>query len=323
MASEEQHWLSRRDERQLVSVNIDLLAGSTFVAADGGLINNVSRVTIPTGDVYALRAYAELPDASAASRFDRETHLLATLARHVPVPRPVLADASCGRLEQPFVLYPWIEGITLNECRRAHGSAILEPIAGELGRTLATIAASHVRLGDRERFGRLAVADEMSRTNRLLESSLARERLGGDTADALRRFVERHAAVLVGHDSHASLVHGDFGGRNIIVRADDTGAWMIAGILDWESATTGSPLWDVGSLFRYARRYSVEFRADFARGYTSGGGWLPDGWWLQSRVLDITRVVATLNEERDLGSVFDECRQIVGDLLEPPEVHTE
>ena len=295
-------------------MNLDLLNGSSLARVDGGLVNSISRVTTPAGDVYALRVYEELPHASAISRFVRETTLLTALADHLPVPRLVLTDASCARLEQPFVLYPWIVGVTLNECRRAHGPAVLQQLARQLGHTLAALAATHVRLAP-ELLGRLSVADEMNRAIRLLESSLARDRLGHDTADALRRLVETDAASLITGDD-ASLVHGDFGGRNVIVRADDSGTWIVAGVVDWESATTGSALWDVGSLFRYARRYSTEFRAEFERGYGDGGGNLPHNWWHRSRVLDVTRVVTTLNDERDLGSVFDDCREIVADLLE-------
>jgi len=44
------------------------------------------------------------------------------------------------------------------------------------------------------------------------------------------------------------LVHGDFSNRNIIVKREGHG-WVVTGFLDWESAFSGSPLWDVAALY--------------------------------------------------------------------------
>ena len=55
------------------------------------------------------------------------------------------------------------------------------------------------------------------------------------------------------------------GGRNILVRATE-GGWEIGGLIDWEGVAEGAACWDVGSLFRYPRRYLPQFRALFAQG---------------------------------------------------------
>jgi aminoglycoside phosphotransferase (APT) family kinase protein len=300
-------------------VNADVLTDSILARVDGGLINAVYRVTTVSGDDYALRVYVDLPDASALSRVDRETTLLAALAPELPVPRPIVIDASGSRLERPFVLYPWIEGITLNECRRTYGTGALQSVADDLGRTLAAIASSNVRAGGASSLDQLSITDSIQHSHALLERSLARERLGGQRADALRTLLDAFADVLVAHDNEVVLVHNDFSGRNILVRQDETQSWNVAAVLDWESASIGSPLWDVGSLFRYARRYSREFRVEFARGYGEVFRELPDDWWFHSRLLDATRLVGVLAEERDLPSVFDDCREIVARLVEPTD----
>jgi hypothetical protein len=74
--------------------------------------------------------------------------------------------------------------------------------------------------------------------------------------------------TLIAKDDEPVLVHGDLGGRP---RGRRTGAVDIAGVLDWESAGSGAPLWHVGSLFRYSRRYAPAFRDRFVRGYRSTG----------------------------------------------------
>jgi hypothetical protein len=65
------------------------------------------------------------------------------------------------------------------------------------------------------------------------------------------------------------------------------------------------------SLFRYPRRYSETFRQRFERGYHDAGGALPEDWLRTARLLDATRLVATLNEERELPVVFAECRDLI------------
>ena len=55
------------------------------------------------------------------------------------------------------------------------------------------------------------------------------------------------------------LTHGDLGHRNVIVGRSGE-RWRINGVIDWETASTGSPLADIGSLFRYGDRHDAAFR---------------------------------------------------------------
>ena len=91
----------------------------------------------------------------------------------------------------------------------------------------------------------------------------------------------------------------------------EEGGWRISGLIDWEAAFSGSLIWDLGSLFRYGRRYSETFRQRFERGYRDAGGALPEDWLRTARLLDAARLVATLNEERELPVVFAECRKLI------------
>lgn len=111
------------------------------------------------------------------------------------------------------------------------------------------------------------------------------------------------------------LVHGDFGGRNIIVAPDADGGWRVSGLIDWEKAFSGAALWDVGRLFRYAKRYSETFRRRFERSYCDAGGTLPEDWWRTSSLLDATESVAILSEEQELPIVFAECRELVAAVI--------
>ena len=272
-----------------------------------GLVNSVYRLTLRRPHaIYALRVHA-----GDTVSFQRELHLLASLENALPVPRVLLADGSRSRFTHAYVVYPWIEGISLNHCRRASAPEVLLALAGRLGELLARVAASDVppaRDHARSIAHRLEVAD------RLLQSGHARVWLGDAMADALRTRLVDESSRLPLLDHATDLVHGDLGGRNVLVRQRADGAWTISGLLDWECAATGSPLWDVGSLFRYHRRYSTEFRDRFAGGYRAAGGELPDDWWLVARLLDATRLIGILEEDRELPSVFAECRELIEDL---------
>jgi aminoglycoside phosphotransferase (APT) family kinase protein len=145
----------------------------------------------------------------------------------------------------------------------------------------------------------------------MLRRGLARSRLGPALADGLRRRLDVNADRLCALDQPTCLVHGDLGGRNILVAPGEGDNWRISGLIDWEASFSGSALWDVGSLFRYARRYTETFREEFERSYRNAGGNLPQDWWPTARLLDSTRLVETLNEDRELPSVFTDCQELI------------
>jgi aminoglycoside phosphotransferase (APT) family kinase protein len=274
------------------------------VPVEGGLVNTLYRVALDREDaVYALRVYAAGPAA-----FERERQLLSRLASMLPVPEVLLADASGQRCDHPYLVYRWIEGITLNECRRASAPEAFLTLAEPLGRLLARIASLPA---PDDLVEPIQIAARLSRADEQLRSGLARERLGATLADRIRD----RLTLLQALERTCGLVHGDLGGRNILVKSTRAGEWEISGVIDWEAAGVGSALWDVGSLFRYSRRYSPDFRDFFAQGYQAAGGELPLDWWQTARLLDATRLVSILSEERELPGVFAECRELIESVV--------
>ncbi len=279
-----------------------------------GLVHTLLRVPTTDGRTYALRISPPDENGAVARRsLASELALLDRLAGALPVPRPIVADVDGSRHRFAFMIYPWIDGMTLNACRRLHGAAALRILAEPLGRLMALtvrmpgVDRSVVPQGS-------SVSDALSLADVHLRSERVRNRLGPRAADALRSALDAQRSSLEDLERCNGLVHGDLGGRNVVVR-QRSDVWEIAGILDWENAFFGSPLWDVGSLFRYASRYSLDFRMAFAHAYADAGGELPDDWWTLSRLLDATRVVAILAGDRELPSVFDDCRAIVSTLI--------
>jgi aminoglycoside phosphotransferase (APT) family kinase protein len=279
---------------------------------EGGLVNTLYRVTPADGGAsLCLRIFA-----SGQLAWETERNILARVSASLPVPEVLLAERGAADFSHPYLVYRWIEGATLNECRRRTAPAAFLSLAEPLGRLLAGVASfsfaddldgepNAVPAWSSSMEALLSVKEEM------LLRGLARERLGATLADALRRRLGDGGVRLYALDHVARLVHGDLSGRNIIGAVAEEGVWRISGLIDWEAAFSGSALWDIGSLFRYPKRYSETFRQRFERGYRDAGGTLPEDWLRTARLLDSTRLVEILNGERELPIVFAECRELI------------
>ncbi len=296
------------------------LVGSRNIGAiqylDEGLTNTILRVSVEgsTPDLL-VRIYA-----GGKTPWEKERRLLERLTPDLPVPRVLLCHDGRGAVPYPTLVYEWIEGLTLNAMRRKVPSEELFSLADQLGRIIGRIGT--VEPIEWEGFpgqGQthnsspgmlLSMAEE-----RLLRGR-ARARLGEGPADALWQHLSRNAGEFYALGSAKCLVHGDLGGRNILVASDGAGRWRVSGLVDWESAFTGWAMWDVGSLFRYRRRYGQNFLDQFECGYRRGGGTLHEDWWRLARLLDASRQVATLDGERELPAVFAECRELLETFLQ-------
>lgn len=298
------------DPGRVRAVVFSLMEGARtaeVVRVEEGLVNSLYRVTSTDGESLCVRICAA---GSAAWR--REQQILALAAATLPVPDVLLGDSNDPRIGHPYFVYRWIDGETVNECRRHTPEALLS-LARPLGCLLGAVG-SLAPSSDRAVLSRRSVNTQLALAERRLQGELARQRLGGALSDALRRRLDAGRRRLEALDGEAWLVHGDFGGRNILVRFDE-GSWRVAGLLDWEEACTGSRLWDVGSLFRYASRYSATFSNCFSAGYREACDELPEDWYPAARLLDALRLVDTLNGERELPVVFSECRELVAAVV--------
>jgi aminoglycoside phosphotransferase (APT) family kinase protein len=166
-------------------------------------------------------------------------------AASVPVPEPVLLCHEGSPLGVPFYLMQRVDGLVLRT--RTDLVAVPEPKRPELtDRLVATLAALHavdpeeVGLAD---FGRPDgfTQRQLARWARQLAASRSRDVPGiDDLHDAL--------AADVPAAQRATIVHGDFRLDNLLVSTDD---WQVRAVLDWEMATLGDPLTDLGLLLVY------------------------------------------------------------------------
>jgi aminoglycoside phosphotransferase (APT) family kinase protein len=219
------------------------LCGPTVTAAAIG--DGHSNLTFLVSDCHyqvVVRRPPPPPLPPGAHDVLREARLLAALApTDVPAPR-VLATAAAGELlDVPLFVMDFVDGTVITESTPAppDDEQLRRRIAESLVDTLAALHAvrwREVGLGD---FGRPDGFN--ARQLRRMRSLVA---VGGEVPKAFASLDDWLHAHLP-PDSATSIVHNDFRIGNMIV---DIGAGRVAAVLDWELATIGDPLADVGYL---------------------------------------------------------------------------
>ncbi len=176
----------------------------------------------------------------------REYRVISTLhGSAVPVPATVLHCADESVVGAPFYLMQRVDGEVLRteSALRAVPESERVPLSHRLVDTLAALHHIDLDVLGLNDFGRPEgfMARQVTRWSRQLDASVSRDVAGiEELRDGLARSVPQA--------QRASVVHGDFRLDNLLVRP---GSWDVAAVLDWEMATLGDPLADVGLLLVY------------------------------------------------------------------------
>ncbi len=235
----------------------------------GPRTNTLRRVELTDGRVLGVKHYAR------GRSYATEGAALRVLGDAVPAPE-IACTLDC------VIAYRWIDGVSLAEVI-ARDPAALARLVAPLGQLLGALA----------RIARPAApVDVTDLTARLADGPL-RALLGAEHADAIRGVLDTAR-----FPEPTCFVHGDLSADDVIVApALD----RIAGIVDWEAATAGSPLVDVGRLFRDLPA-DAELDAAFARAH----GQLPADWRHRARVLDAARRLRDATDPAVLRAVAAE-----------------
>ncbi|WP_100444102.1 phosphotransferase family protein [Glycomyces xiaoerkulensis] len=188
---------------------------------------------------------------STAHDMRREHRIITALHGIIPVPRTIdLVDDTEARevTGTDFFVMEHVAGTVMSGPEQ---NASWEPKGlGRLGIELAEVLAdlhavdpAAVGLGD---FGRPdGYLDRQMRTwRRQYDASRSRD------LPALDALQERLAASAPAGGTGTGIVHGDYRLDNVLI-AGEPGAPRIAAVLDWEMATLGDPLVDLGMLGMY------------------------------------------------------------------------
>jgi aminoglycoside phosphotransferase (APT) family kinase protein len=176
----------------------------------------------------------------------REYRVVKALHGHVPVPRPVVLCEDPDVLGVPFAITGYVDGLTLRtrEDLAPYPPARLRECGFRLIDALAALHAvpyQEVGLGD---FGRWEgylgrqVRRWMDQWRRVATRELP------DLELLHRRLTDE-----VPPESSGTVVHGDFRVDNVLLDRADLGT--VRAIVDWEMATLGDPLADLGLTLVY------------------------------------------------------------------------
>ncbi len=216
----------------------------------GGRSNLTYRLAVrgPGGDrLLVLRRPPLGHVLPTAHDMSREYRVLSGLAgTDVPAARPV---AFCDDTEvagAPFYLMEHVPGVVLRS--RQDTAVLTEPQAAELSERLADMLAGihrvDVEAAGLGGLGRGAgyLTRQLSRWQRQWELSKTREVPGYD--DLVRRLT-----ATLPPEGETTLVHGDFRLDNVLVTLAPQP--RITAVVDWEMATLGDPLADLGLTLVY------------------------------------------------------------------------
>jgi aminoglycoside phosphotransferase (APT) family kinase protein len=228
-------WLRARfDGEELVSIE----------RLTGGNSNETYRVETSAGSRIMRRPPPTTIDASSNS-MAREHRILAALAHtDVPAPRPLALCEDTAVVGVPFILMELVEGMapaaSLPEAYASDadgaGRAIVE--------ALASLHGARWRELDLDGFGRPDgfLERQVNRWRAQYERYKIRDL---PEFEPLADWLEQNRPP----DSEPAILHGDFHADNCLLTLESPP--RVAAILDWEMATIGDPLLDLGLLLAF------------------------------------------------------------------------
>lgn len=231
-------WLTANVPEASGPARVDLLAG--------GASNLTFRVRDGAHD-WVLRRPPVAHVLATAHDMGREFRVQRALADSgVPVARMIAECRDSDIIGAPFYVMEHVDGVIYREADSVADLAAdqARAISCELVDVLVrlySVDPASVGLGD---FGRADgfLHRQLSRWRKQWDQSRRRD------IPALDELANRLDAAMPRH-SPSGLVHGDYGLNNVLFHSADVS--RVAAVLDWEMATLGDPLTDVGMLLTY------------------------------------------------------------------------
>lgn len=212
----------------------------------GGFSNLTYLLRTATGEVVLRRPPAGVGPGTAHD-MPREARILSVLElRHIPAPRAIATCEDPSVIGAPFYLMERVKGVILrgNKPPAGYDAAAFERLSA---RFIETLVAIHGATPADPVIGGLG--KPIGYVERQVSGWTKRWRNARtDEVPA----VESLAAWLAEHmpgESGGCLVHNDFKYDNLVL--DESRPGEIVAVLDWEMATVGDPLLDVGTSMAY------------------------------------------------------------------------
>lgn len=322
-------WIRAEPRRFLPTSSLDRLLHAAFgpnrvltvQPLTGGFRNANFKIQLdgrPTP--FVLRIYEHDP-----SLCQKEIDLLRLVAASVPVPEVFHAEPREHDGHPPFTVMQFVEGITLHELVRTGDHEAIAQAASSAGEVLAAIGRYTFPNSGWLAPGPTVTAPLLegpAPCPRFVDLCLAapnlQTRLPADVRDRVHNLAWSQSRQFAELDTHRSLVHCDFGKRNLLVRREH-GRWSVVSVLDWEFAVSASPLIDLGHFLRYERSSQPRLEPYFSEGYVRAGGTLPQDWRRLARLMDLTALVESLTHEALPDDVVAELQELIRATAEDRE----
>lgn len=185
-----------------------------------------------------------LPTAHDMSR--EFTVISALYGTEVAVPEPVALCPDAGVLDQPFYLMSFVDGLIVERPDLVPDAATARRTTELLVDTLVALHQLDPAAVGLQNFGKPEgfLPRQVARWHKQFQSSVP----DGDAVEV--GVVERLQRHFPSNPRHG-IVHGDYRLTNVLYDRDLS---RIAAVVDWEMATLGDPLTDIGLLYVYHER---------------------------------------------------------------------
>lgn len=240
----------------------------------GGCANLNIKINLDFGEqFFILRVYLRDKDAAY-----REQKLGTLLKQTVPMPQ-VYFIGDCEQYR--FAITEYLPGVPLRDLLLSNKPHDVSSIMFEAGKLLSKIHDHAFPTpgffdGDLNILKTSSENEYIEFAQECLRHPNAIECLNADLITNIKRHFLTYQKFLP-DENESRLVHADYDPANILVDIVD-GEWKITGILDWEFAFSGSSLFDVANMLRYAHQMPAVFEDSFIQGLFSEGFVLPPHW---------------------------------------------
>ena len=261
----------------------------SYAIIEGGCDNlNIKISLAVSNQSFILRVY--LRDKQAAYR---EKNLGVLLSQNFPIPQVYfIGDYENYR----FAITEFLPGITLRDLLLSNEPHDVSALMFDAGQLVTSIQSHH--FASAGFFDDELNITELSSQNSLIDFAhqclnhpIVIQGLTVSVTANIKHLIEKFKMYFPDETEH-HLVHGDYDPANILVDKID-GQWKITGILDWEFAFSGSSLFDVANMLRYAHKMPTSFEMSFIQGVSTKFT-LPQHWRITIHLLNIISLLDCL-----------------------------
>jgi aminoglycoside phosphotransferase (APT) family kinase protein len=213
----------------------------------GGKANLTYLLTFPDGDELVLRRPPLGPVAPGAHDMAREYRVLSRLWQAFPkAPRALAYTDDVSVIGSPFFVMERRDGVVVRDVVPPRFGDGEDPASNRKLSEVVVDALAEFHAVDPVRAGLGDLGHPESFLRRQVEGWTERWNRAKDEEDAASEEVARWLAANLPASDEVTLLHNDWRLDNIAVSPDDPG--VCVAVYDWDMATRGDPLADVGTL---------------------------------------------------------------------------